>query len=177
MPTVSQIQFAVAQEFRVPVLRLVDHPTRGPQEYSFPRQIAMYLAKRLTGHSRTTIGRLFAGRDHSTVGHAINVVSQMLLIDERLAEKVQRLEETLAGMESVDLFFLRDQQPEQPVEKPRKRPEMDEEDKRIRQVHFDLMRCIAHEPKVRLEDRVYRDPCFRCGARGDIGCVHTRVAA
>lgn len=34
------------------------------------------------------------------------------------------------------------------------------------------------EREARLLSRVVRrDPCFKCGTRADIGCIHTRVAA
>ncbi len=42
-----------------------------------PRQIAMYLAKTLTLRSLPEIGRRFAGRDHTTVLHAVRKVAGM----------------------------------------------------------------------------------------------------
>jgi chromosomal replication initiator protein len=38
----------------------------------------MYLARQLTGASLPVIGKMFGGRDHSTVIHAINLVSQKM---------------------------------------------------------------------------------------------------
>jgi hypothetical protein len=29
----------------------------------------------------------------------------------------------------------------------------------------------------RIAERVDREPCFRCGARADVGCKHRRAAA
>ena len=42
-----------------------------------PRQIAMYLAKRLTPRSLPEIGRKFGGRDHSTVIHAVRRIEEL----------------------------------------------------------------------------------------------------
>jgi len=41
-----------------------------------PRQIAMALARQLTPRALTEIGRLFGGRDHTTVLHAISAVER-----------------------------------------------------------------------------------------------------
>jgi chromosomal replication initiation ATPase DnaA len=43
-----------------------------------PRQIAMYLAKRLTLRSLPEIGRRFGGRDHTTVLHAVRKTQSLL---------------------------------------------------------------------------------------------------
>src|ERR1051325_1910364 len=45
--------------------------TGNAQPAAFNRQIAMYLAKHLGGWSTTKIGKLYNGRDHSTVSHAM----------------------------------------------------------------------------------------------------------
>ena len=42
-----------------------------------PRQIAMYLCKRLTNASLPEIGRSFGGKHHSTVIHSIRRVEEM----------------------------------------------------------------------------------------------------
>lgn len=39
------------------------------------------------------------------------------------------------------------------------------------------MQAISHAAAQAEQPRVYRDPCFRCGVRGDIGCEHQRAAA
>ena len=48
---------------------------------SFPRQVAMYLCKKLTPHSLPEIGRHFGGKHHSTVIHSIRKIE-----DKREAE-------------------------------------------------------------------------------------------
>ena len=43
-----------------------------------PRQIGMYLAKKLTPRSLPEIGRRFGGRDHSTVLHAVRKIEELM---------------------------------------------------------------------------------------------------
>lgn len=60
-----------------------------------PRQIAIYLARKLTLHSLPEIGRRFGGRDHSTVLHAISKIEGLMAEDERLAKEIDSLKESL----------------------------------------------------------------------------------
>jgi chromosomal replication initiator protein len=50
-----------------------------------PRQIGMYLAKKLTARSLPEIGRRFGGRDHSTVLHAVRKIDEQIKGDEKMA--------------------------------------------------------------------------------------------
>ena len=43
---------------------------------SYPRQIAMYLSREITGTSLPKIGEEFGGRDHTTVIHAIQKIEE-----------------------------------------------------------------------------------------------------
>jgi len=45
-----------------------------PKEIAYPRQIAMYLCRKLTEEPLTTIGSYFGGRDHTTVIHGIKKI-------------------------------------------------------------------------------------------------------
>lgn len=56
-----------------------------------PRQVGMYLAKKLTARSLPEIGRRFGGRDHSTVLHAVRKIEDQIKTDERLAKEVALL--------------------------------------------------------------------------------------
>ena len=67
-PTVQSVQKAVAARFRFPV-EMMRNPSR-KREYAHPRQLAMALARDLTGLSLPQIGRMF-NRDHTTVICAI----------------------------------------------------------------------------------------------------------
>jgi chromosomal replication initiator protein len=56
-----------------------------------PRQVGMYLAKKLTARSLPEIGRRFGGRDHSTVLHAVRKIEELMTNDDRLAREVSLL--------------------------------------------------------------------------------------
>ena len=56
-----------------------------------PRQIAMYLAKKLTTRSLPEIGRKFANRDHTTVIHAVKTIDKFLKNDEKMANNVEEI--------------------------------------------------------------------------------------
>ncbi|MFN0191778.1 MAG: chromosomal replication initiator protein DnaA [Aestuariivirga sp.] len=56
-----------------------------------PRQVGMYLAKKMTARSLPEIGRRFGGRDHSTVLHAVRKIDEQIKTDDRLARDVALL--------------------------------------------------------------------------------------
>src|SRR5690606_3769950 len=51
---------------------------------AFPRQIAMYLSRELTDYSLPKIGDAFGGRDHTTVIHAHDKISNQMKTDQEL---------------------------------------------------------------------------------------------
>lgn len=70
--TIDTIQENVAQHFglRAGDLRAKSNARR----ITHPRQIAMFLCKKLTNHSLPEIGRAFGGKHHSTVIHSVRKV-------------------------------------------------------------------------------------------------------
>ncbi len=68
------------------------------REVVVPRQVAQYLIRDLTDHSLPEIGQFF-GRDHSTVMHAINKVTEQLGKDPELTETVATLKRKMQGLE------------------------------------------------------------------------------
>ncbi len=56
-----------------------------------PRQVAMYLARELTGLSLPRIGAAFGGRDHTTVLHSCRKVEEDMTRDRGLAKQVNDL--------------------------------------------------------------------------------------
>ena len=73
--TIDEIQKRVSAHFELKPIELVS--ARRARVVARPRQIAMYLAKRLTTRSLPEIGRKFGGRDHSTVIHAVRRIEQL----------------------------------------------------------------------------------------------------
>src|SRR3546814_12506043 len=59
-----------------------------------PRQIAMYLAKKMTPRSLTEIGRIFGGRDHSTVIHAVRTIEALRAHDSEIDADIRALHQT-----------------------------------------------------------------------------------
>jgi hypothetical protein len=57
----------------------------------FARQVAMYLAKKLTPNSLPEIGRRFGGRDHTTVLHAVRKIEHLVGADPVLAAQIERI--------------------------------------------------------------------------------------
>jgi chromosomal replication initiator protein len=93
-PTVERIAQRVSGYFRVePRLLQSARRSRG---VVLPRQVGMYLARRLTGLSLTQIGAYFGDRDHSTVLHACRKVEQALTRDAALSGAVRQLHADLA---------------------------------------------------------------------------------
>jgi chromosomal replication initiator protein len=56
-----------------------------------PRQIAMYLTKKLTTRSLPEIGRKFANRDHTTVIHAVKTIDKLLKNDEKMRKNIEEI--------------------------------------------------------------------------------------
>jgi len=67
-------------EMRDPELSVRTHR----RAYVLPRQIAMYIARQLTGASLEEIGREFGDRHHTTVLHCINRIERMRRSDKAL---------------------------------------------------------------------------------------------
>jgi chromosomal replication initiator protein len=93
--TIDEIQRKVAEYYKV---RLADMlSARRSREIARPRQVAMYLAKRLTPRSLPEIGRKFGGRDHTTVMHAIKRIDELRAADSDLEQDVATLARQLDG--------------------------------------------------------------------------------
>ncbi len=91
--TIDEIIRKVADHYN---LRLNDilSPRRA-RSVARPRQIAMFLAKRLTSKSLPEIGRSFGGRDHTTVIHGVKKIEELRAVDSQIAEDVELLRRML----------------------------------------------------------------------------------
>ena len=92
--TIDQIQQKVAEHFDV---RLADMTgKRRSAHIAFPRQVAMYLARRHTKASLQAIGEIFGGRDHGTVLYACKTVSVRMKNEDQIRQKILRLDTQFA---------------------------------------------------------------------------------
>jgi chromosomal replication initiator protein len=91
--SIDLIQKKVAEHFDI---RLADMTSkRRPENIAFPRQIAMFLSRRLTETSLSAIGEAFGGRDHGTVLHACRIVQDRMEVDSNVRQVVSLLEKQL----------------------------------------------------------------------------------
>ncbi len=91
--SVDNIQKIVADHFQV---RVSDLKSKNrSRSFAVPRQIAMFLARKLTRASTTEIGRRFGGKDHSTVIHSTNKIENLLKTDQSLSATIQTLEQKI----------------------------------------------------------------------------------
>src|SRR5467141_3384849 len=91
--TIDQIQKKVAEHFDV---RLADMTSkRRPANIAFPRQVAMYLARRHTKASLHEIGETFGGRDHGTVLHACKTVKDRMTKEDQVRQSIVMLDTQL----------------------------------------------------------------------------------
>lgn len=91
--TIRDIQQIVCSHFG---LRIEDIKSkRRTKSVAFPRQIAMYLARKLTDASLPKIGEEFGGRDHTTVIHAYDKISLLLKRDPDLTNTINVLSEQI----------------------------------------------------------------------------------
>jgi chromosomal replication initiator protein len=65
------------------------------KDLTVPRQVAMYLIKELFDLSLVEIGKLFGGRDHSTVIHSISKVEDDIQADPELKARVEGIRKSL----------------------------------------------------------------------------------
>ena len=91
--TVDRIQRAVCEVFSVTPTDMVSK--RRARIIARPRQVAMYLCKKLTKRSLPDIGRRFGGRDHTTVMHAVKRIDQLRADDASFNAQIEAVETLL----------------------------------------------------------------------------------
>jgi chromosomal replication initiator protein len=87
--TIDQIQKRVGDHFG---LRPQDLKVRSNSKViAFPRQVAMFIVKKLTSASLPEIGRQFGGKHHTTVMHSINKIETLRHSDKDLNKTINKL--------------------------------------------------------------------------------------
>lgn len=95
--TLERIQQRVAGYFQLDVNAL--RSARRQRSILYPRQIAMYLCRRLTEASLPEIGRAFGGRDHTTVMHAVEKIDREITQDPHKRSLVEHLSQVVVATE------------------------------------------------------------------------------
>ena len=85
--TIEMIQKAIADHFKMRVQELKSK--NNSKSVALPRQICMYLCKKLTGASLPQIGREFGDKHHTTVLHSVTKIDQMIQRDRELSKQIQ----------------------------------------------------------------------------------------
>ena len=87
--SIELIQQAIAEHYH---LKMDDFKAKKrTRAIAYPRQIAMYLARELTDSSLPKIGEEFGGRDHTTVLHAYDKISQERAQDNNLERTISEI--------------------------------------------------------------------------------------
>lgn len=93
--SIESVQKAVCKYFGIRVADLTSK--RRTQLVAFPRQVAMYLCRKLANASYPMIGMRFGGKDHTTALYACTSIEKRLKKDEELRTVVERIERVVYG--------------------------------------------------------------------------------
>jgi chromosomal replication initiator protein len=91
--TIDKIQNVVSNYFNIPLNDMLSQ--RRSRPLARPRQIAMFLAKKMTTRSLPEIGRRFANRDHTTVIHAVKTIVRLSEQDDEMKNNVNQIKSLL----------------------------------------------------------------------------------
>ena len=91
--SIEHIQRLVCQEFGLTLVQLKSK--NNSHAISYPRQVAMYLAKALTPASLPQIGKEFGGKHHTTVLHSIQKIEELRKSDRDLNRLLHKMSDTL----------------------------------------------------------------------------------
>lgn len=96
--TIETIQKVVADYFSLSYSDLKGK--KRTKAVSFPRQMAMYIAREITEYSTTELGMEFGGRDHTTVMHGCQKIEERLKAEPSLETTVQKLNKLIKDYNS-----------------------------------------------------------------------------
>lgn len=93
--SIARIQKSVADHYKLTIDNL--RARSNVRHFLVPRQVAMYICKRLTKKSYPEIGREFGGKHHTTVIHSVEKIDSLLTTDAELSTAVRRLIDNISG--------------------------------------------------------------------------------
>jgi chromosomal replication initiator protein len=91
--SLESVQKEVSEYYRISIKDLCS--TKKNKTFAWPRQVAMYLCRKLTNSSLKEIGQAFGGKDHSTVVHAVNKISACLESGDPRSSEILELNQRL----------------------------------------------------------------------------------
>lgn len=97
-PTIDQVKRATMAVFEVTKTDL--ESARRSRAIAYPRQIAMYLCRKLTTRSLPQIGRFFGNRDHTTVLYAVRKLEDLQSQDQTLRDDIERVERAIEDIQA-----------------------------------------------------------------------------
>ena len=93
--TIERISRMVASHFKLTIEEIKSK--NNSRQIAVPRQVAMYLCKRLTKHSFPEIGREFGGKHHTTVMHSVEKIDSVIKEDRNFHRVVSELIDNLCS--------------------------------------------------------------------------------
>lgn len=93
--TMDRIARTVASHYKMTIEELKSK--NNSRAIAVPRQVAMYLCKRLTKHSYPEVGREFGGKHHTTVMHSFEKVDALIKEDSNFHRTISELVDVLCG--------------------------------------------------------------------------------
>jgi chromosomal replication initiator protein len=93
--TMDRIARTVASQYKLSIEELKSK--NNSRQIAVPRQVAMYLCKRLTKHSFPEIGREYGGKHHTTVMHSVEKIDAVIKEDKNFHRVVSELIDNLCS--------------------------------------------------------------------------------
>ena len=93
--SVRNIQKLTAQHFNISLSDLLSN--KKSRDFSYPRQIAMYLSKKIIGLSYKNIGFDFGNKNHSTVIYAVKKIEKEKDRKKRVLDDINKLQNLISG--------------------------------------------------------------------------------
>ncbi|CAN5192879.1 chromosomal replication initiator protein DnaA [soil metagenome] len=93
--TIERISRMVASHYKLTADEIKSK--NNSRQIAVPRQVAMYLCKRLTKHSFPEIGREFGGKHHTTVMHSVEKIDSLIKEDRNFHRVVSELIDNLCS--------------------------------------------------------------------------------
>jgi chromosomal replication initiator protein len=92
-PSPENIKKHVCKHFNIKISEI--ESSKKARKYSYPRQVAMYLCRKMTDLSLTSIGEHFGNRDYTTVLYAAEKITNEINLNESFGEIISKLEENI----------------------------------------------------------------------------------